>query len=80
MNMISIPNLTKKQVHLLDEMWNLDTKQDYDEWYDNQPTDILPLIHTLQELLILETIDKNDQGIKQSTINLLSKYSLSYEP
>ena len=76
MNMISIPNLTKNQVRLLDEMWNLDTKQDYDEWYDNQPTAILPLIHTLQELLILETIDKNDQGIKQSTINLLSKYSL----
>ena len=75
MNMISIPNLTKNQVRLLDEMWNLDTKQDYDEWYDNQPTAILPLIHTLQELLILETIDKNDQGIKQSTINLLSKYS-----
>ena len=73
--MISIPNLTKNQVRLLDEMWNLDTKQDYDEWYDNQPTSILPLIHTLQELLILETIDKNDQGIKQSTINLLSKYS-----
>ncbi len=53
-----IDGLTPEQVEMLDFMWNeLDTEEDYFNWYDSLDEDQQRQAELLQRLVIMESID-----------------------
>jgi len=74
--MITIDNLTKEQVKLLDIMWSYDDVEAYEKWKSSQTIDRQKLITTLEQLVLLADIDRNLEG-KDSYPNaesVLSKF------
>ena len=64
---MQIKNLTQEQVEMLDFMWNeLDSEQEFLEWYDALDTRQQRMADVLQRLVILETID-NDMLLENNT-------------
>ena len=64
---MQIKNLTQEQVEMLDFMWNeLDSEQEFLEWYDALDTSQQRMADGLQRLVILETID-NDMLLENNT-------------
>ena len=62
-----IENLTQEQVEMLDFMWNeLDSEQEFLEWYDALDAHQQRMADVLQRLVILETID-NDMLLENNT-------------
>jgi hypothetical protein len=61
---MKIENLTAEQVEMLDFMWNeLDTEQDYLEWYECLDSGQRQQADLLQRLVILESFEEMlDQG------------------
>lgn len=49
--------MTKRQVKLLDEMWSLDTVEEFTHWLYSQPENVQKEAIVLQELLTLEVLD-----------------------
>ena len=55
---MQIENLTQEQVEMLDYMWNeLDSEEEFVEWYDCLDEDQQRMADVLQSMLILESID-----------------------
>ena len=55
-----IDNLTAEQVEMLDFMWNeLDTEQEYMEWYECLDSGQQQQADTLQHLVILEAFEED---------------------
>ena len=55
---MQIENLTQEQVEMLDYMWNeLDSEEEFVEWYDCLDEDQQRMADVLQRMLILESID-----------------------
>ena len=64
---MQIENLTQEQVEMLDFMWNeLDSEQEFLEWYDALDAHQQRMADVLQRLVILETID-NDMLLENNT-------------
>ena len=64
---MQIKNLTQEQVEMLDFMWNeLDSEQEFLEWYDALDAHQQRMADVLQRLVILETID-NDMLLENNT-------------
>jgi len=64
---MQIENLTQEQVEMLDFMWNeLDSEQEFLEWYDALDAHQQRMANVLQRLVILETID-NDMLLENNT-------------
>ena len=60
-----IENLTAEQVEMLDFMWNeLDTEEDFLNWYDCLDSEQQLMADNLQRLVIMESID--EQMLAQS--------------
>jgi hypothetical protein len=58
--MISINGLTQDQVDMLDFMWNeLETEEDYLNWYDSLDEGQQRQAELLQRLVIMESIDED---------------------
>ena len=57
---IVIHGLSKKQCKLLDKMWNLNSKEDLQEWMDTLNVTDLSMVVVLQELLVLQYTDEID--------------------
>lgn len=56
---MQINNLTVEQVEMLDFMWNeLDTEEDYLNWYDQLDSEQRHMADILQRLVIMESIDE----------------------
>lgn len=55
--MIKIDGMTERQVKLLDEMWSLDTAEEFAHWLYSQPVHVQHEAIVLQELLTLEVLD-----------------------
>lgn len=56
---MEINNLTQEQVEMLDFMWNeLDTEQEFLDWYDALDKDQQRQADLLQRLMIMECIDE----------------------
>jgi uncharacterized protein YukE len=56
--MIQIDNLTPYQAEMLDHMWTLQTDEEYSDWYNLLDEEDQKLADTLQELVILATMDE----------------------
>ena len=54
---ITINGLTPRQVKMLDVMWNLQTPEDYFEWYENLTEPMQRQADILQKMLILAMAD-----------------------
>ena len=57
---MQINNLTAEQVEMLDFMWNeLDSEEDFCNWYDQLDSDQQRMADILQRLVIMESIDED---------------------
>ena len=67
--MITISGLTKAQVNLLDQMWAIDSYQEYTEWKESQTEEVMNEIDTLEEMVLLAELDsiQDDECGKANT-------------
>lgn len=56
--MIRIDGMTTAQVKLLDNMWGLDTEEEFKMWYYTLNAEQQREVSVLQELLTLEMLDQ----------------------
>ena len=72
--MISISGITKRQKRMLNIMWNLDTEEDYFEWYDSLDANLQAEADLLQRLVILESYEE-DLGDCTDAKKVLGKFA-----
>ena len=73
--MITLNNLTQEQVEMLDTMWELDSYEDYDNWFESLNKKDRRMAETLQTMVIAEEMEKM-LGDCADAKNVLSKFSL----
>jgi len=56
--MITISGLTKRQVELLDTMWELKDMEDYEQWRDSLDEDTMNEVDTLEQMVLLAQSDE----------------------
>ncbi len=56
--MITITGLTKKQVELLDTMWELKDVEDYEQWRDSLDEETMNEVDTLEQMVLLAQSDE----------------------
>lgn len=71
--MITITGLTKKQVRLLDEMWERDSFEEFNEWYETHSESDRNMIDSLQQMVVAESIEESLGECKEAQ-ELLSKF------
>lgn len=72
--MITITGLTIRQKRMLNIMWNLDTEEDYFEWYDSLDANLQAEADLLQRLVILESYEE-DLGDCVDAKKVLGKFA-----
>lgn len=76
---ITINGLSPRQVKMLDVMWNLQTPEDYFEWYESLTEPMQRQADILQRMLILAMSDdmiKEDRRDYQEAREVLGKFTL----
>lgn len=73
--MIQIENLTQYQVDMLDHMWSLENEEAYFEWWHLLDEDDQRLADSLQEMIVLATLDNSTNEYKDAK-KLLKKFVL----
>ncbi len=76
--MIQIENLTAYQCEMLDIMWELDSEDDYIEWYKLLDPEDQQLAESLQCLIIFESLEPTVQEMDNYWLanNYLKKFQL----
>ncbi len=75
--MIQINNLTPYQVEMLDHMWSLDTEEEFFEWYNLLDDEDQKLADSLQQMIILATVDQVVEETKyKDAKEALKKFAL----
>jgi hypothetical protein len=59
MSEITIHGVTKRQKRMLNIMWNLETEEDYFEWYNSLDTELQQEAELLQRLIIMAELDND---------------------
>ena len=75
MNEVTIHGVSKRQKRMLNIMWNLDSEEDYFEWYNSLDENLQKEAELLQRLIIMAELDNellNTSGAKE----LLKKFAL----
>jgi hypothetical protein len=72
--MITITGLTKRQKRMLNIMWDLDTEDDYFEWYNSLDTELQTEADLLQRMVILESFEE-DLGDCTEAKKFLAKFA-----
>ena len=75
MNEVTINGVSKRQKRMLNIMWNLDSEEDYFEWYNSLDENLQKEAELLQRLIIMAELDNevlNTSGAKE----LLKKFAL----
>ena len=54
---ITIQGITKRQKRMLNIMWNLDSEDDYFEWYNSLDQELQQEAELLQRLVIMAELD-----------------------
>ena len=72
--MININGVTRRQKRMLNIMWNLDTEQDYLEWYESLDSELQDEADLLQRLVILESYEE-DLGNCVDAKKVLGKFA-----
>ena len=73
---ISITGLTADQVEMLDFMWNLDTEEDFIDWFEALDDDDQQQASVLRELVLLENMEAHMAPFKEPAKNYLRKFRL----
>lgn len=76
--MMFLENLNQHQVELLDQMWNIQTKDELDTWMADLDEVDLNIVIVLRQLLIYEMIDVDTDSMKSEDFfevnRMLSKF------
>jgi hypothetical protein len=56
--MITITGLTKKQVELLDTMWEIKDIEEYDQWRNSLDENTMNEVDTLEQMVLLAQSDE----------------------
>jgi hypothetical protein len=75
MNKITIHGVTKRQKRMLNIMWNLDSEDDYFEWYHSLDEHLQKETELLQRLIIMAELD-NEVRDTSAAKELLKKFAL----
>jgi hypothetical protein len=74
--MITISGITKRQKRMLNIMWDLDTEEDYFEWYNSLDEELQQEADLLQRMVIIES-QEEDLGdltdAKDALANIMAK-------
>jgi hypothetical protein len=73
---ITITGLTKKQVELLDTMWEIKDIEEYDQWRDSLDEETMNMVDTLEQMVILAQSDEIEDCECEKAMAYLSKYML----
>jgi hypothetical protein len=76
--MIQIENLTAYQCEMLDIMWELESQEQYVEWYELLDPEDQLLAESLQCLIIMESLEPTIAGMDNYWLatNYLKKFQL----
>lgn len=72
---ITIQGITKRQKRMLNIMWNLDSEDDYFEWYNSLDEELQKEAELLQRLIIMAELD-NEVRDTSAAKELLKKFAL----
>ena len=75
MNDIKIYGVTKRQKRILNIMWNLDTEEDYFEWYESLDEKLQKEAELLQRLIIMASLDEDKVDTTEAK-EYLKKFAL----
>lgn len=75
MNEITINGVSNRQKRMLDIMWNLDSEDDYFEWYYSLDEHLQKDAELLQRLLVMAQLD-NEVRDTTAAKELLKKFAL----
>lgn len=73
MNEITIHGVTKRQKRMLNIMWNLDSEEDYFEWYNSLDAPLQQEAELMQRMIIMAEMDNEDLDLTEAK-ELLSKF------
>lgn len=73
---ISITGLTADQVEMLDFMWQLDSEQDFDNWFDCLDHADQQQAMVLRELILMENMESRVGYFKPAVIDYLAKFRI----
>lgn len=72
---IKIYGVTKRQKRILNIMWNLDTEEDYFEWYESLDEELQKETELLQRLIIMASLDEDKVDTTEAK-EYLKKFAL----
>ena len=75
MSEIKIHGVSKRQKRMLNIMWNLDSEEDYFEWYNSLDEELQKEAELLQRLIIVAELD-NEVRDTSDAKELLKKFAL----
>ena len=75
MNKVTIHGVSKRQKRMLNIMWNLDSEEDYFEWYNSLDEHLQKETELLQRLIIMAELD-NEVLDTTDAKELLKKFAL----
>ena len=75
MSEIKIHGVSKRQKRMLNIMWNLDSENDYFEWYNSLDEELQKEAELLQRLIIMAELD-NEVRDTTDAKELLKKFAL----
>lgn len=75
MSEIKIHGVSKRQKRMLNIMWNLDSEEDYFEWYNSLDDNLQKEAELLQRLVIMAELD-NEVRDTTDAKELLKKFAL----
>jgi hypothetical protein len=75
MSEIKIHGVSKRQKRMLNIMWNLDSEEDYFEWYNSLDDNLQKEAELLQRMIIMAELDKQINDTTDAK-ELLKKFAL----
>lgn len=75
MSEIKIHGVSKRQKRMLNIMWNLDSEEDYFEWYNSLDENLQKEAELLQRLIIMAELDNTVRDTTDAK-ELLKKFAL----
>ena len=75
MSEVTIHGVSKRQKRMLNIMWNLDSEEDYFEWYNSLDDNLQKEAELLQRLIIMAELD-NEVLDTTDAKELLKKFAL----
>lgn len=74
--MITIDGLKPYQVKLLDLMWSINNPEDYEEFKSQLSEEMMNEVDTLEQMIILATLDEEMEEDLTDAKEALSKFAL----